>query len=142
MASRPMSRQEEEQFPSDSGTALLLIHEDPEYLQRYSLLLQENGYRVRACPAHTEALQILNSERFDFVVVSQGSSSFEARRVLEQATERNPHLPVLVVARNLDMNCYLEAVQLGAVDYLIEPITPADILRIVEGHVRPLTKAA
>jgi response regulator of citrate/malate metabolism len=54
--------------------------------------------------------------------------------VLKRATEINRSLPVLVVARCLDMGCYLEAMQLGAVDYLVEPLTASEIGRVLEDH--------
>jgi DNA-binding NtrC family response regulator len=50
--------------------------------------------------------------------------------------EVNPSLPVLVVARFLDVDCYLEAMQLGAMDYLVEPLTVWEIGRLLERHSR------
>ncbi len=71
---------------------------------------------------------------FEFVMVSQGTPKFEGSRVLKRAAEINRSLPVLVVARCLDMSCYLEAMQLGAVDYLVEPLTVLEIGRVLENH--------
>ena len=34
------------------------------------------------------------------------------------------------------MNCYLEAMQLGAVDYVEKPLRPDEVARLVETHVR------
>lgn len=39
-----------------------------------------------------------------------------------------------VVARYVDMGCYLEAMQLGAVNYLAEPLTVLEIGRVLENH--------
>jgi FixJ family two-component response regulator len=36
-------------------------------------------------------------------------------------------LPVVVVARCLDMGSYVEAMQLGAADYLVEPLTAWEV---------------
>jgi FixJ family two-component response regulator len=52
------------------------------------------------------------------------------------------HTPVLVLTRSVDMHCYLEAMQLGAVDYLEKPLPAAEILRIVEIHLRPRATSA
>jgi len=76
----------------------------------------------------------LGSDVFDFVMVSQGGRSFEGRCVLERALETDRHLPVLIVAPCLDMGCYLEAMQLGAVDYLTEPVALSDIARVLANH--------
>jgi len=42
--------------------------------------------------------------------------------------------PVVVMARCLDMTCYLEAMQLGAADYLAEPVTFSEMERVLRNH--------
>ena len=112
----------------------LLVDEYPEDLQDYFNVLQGYGYRVRACHSYQEGVRCLGDEVFDFVIVSQGTPKFEGSRILQRATELNRSLPVLVIARCLDMGCYLEAMQLGAVDYLIEPLTAWEVGRVLESH--------
>ena len=112
----------------------LLVAEDPEDLQYCFNILEEYGYRVRRCDSYQEGVRCLADEVFDFVMVSQGTPNFEGSCVLKRATENNRSLPVLVVARCLDMGCYLEAMQLGAVDYLVEPLTVSEIGRVLENH--------
>jgi FixJ family two-component response regulator len=69
-------------------------------------------------------------------MVSQGSRNFEGRCVLERSIEIDRHLPVLVVARCLEMACYLEAMRLGAADYLAEPVTASDMRRVLRTRPR------
>lgn len=118
-----------------TGT-VLLVDEDRADLHYYSVILQEYGYRVRGCTSYEEGTRLLDSEPFDFIIVSQGGPNFEGRRVLERANQIDRHLPVLVLARCLDMPCYLDAMQLGAVDYLAEPLTVQELGRTVEAHWR------
>jgi DNA-binding NtrC family response regulator len=124
-----------------SGKVLLVV-EDPEALHYYGSLLEDWGYQVRACRSYEEGVGCLGSEVFDFVMVSQGSRNFEGRSVVERASEIDRRLPVLVVARCLDIGCYLEAMQLGAVDYLAEPVTVSEIRRVLGNHLPILRKAA
>jgi FixJ family two-component response regulator len=56
--------------------------------------------------------------------------------VVERALSLDQRRPVVVLSRCLDMNCYLEAMQLGAVDYLEKPVSPAEMLRVVRTHLR------
>jgi FixJ family two-component response regulator len=67
----------------------------------------------------------------DFVIVNQGSPAFEARELVERVLARNRRTPVVVLTHSLDMGCYLEAMQLGAADYLEKPLSPADLERLV-----------
>jgi DNA-binding NtrC family response regulator len=116
---------------------VLLVDEDFRDLQYYCAILEQEGYEVEACGSYTEGAQRLQSGRFDFVIICQGSCAFEGRALLEQVMMIDRHTPVLVLTRSVDMNCYLEAMQLGAVDYLEKPLPAAEILRIVEIHLRP-----
>jgi len=98
--------------------------------------LEGQGFEVVSSATFEAGVESLGMVPFDFVIVSQGSQAFEGRRVLERAAELDRRLPVLVLTRSLDMPCYLEAMQLGAVDYLEKPVTPTDLLRLVHGHTR------
>jgi DNA-binding NtrC family response regulator len=50
---------------------------------------------------------------------------------------RNRRTPVVVLTRCLEMNCYLEAMQLGAADYLEKPVAPAEFERLVTTYFEP-----
>jgi DNA-binding NtrC family response regulator len=108
------------------------VDEFPEDLRFYSTILEAYGYGVRRCSSYREGVRCLAEEAFDFVIVSQGTANFEGTWVLMRATEVNPSLPVLVVARYLDMDSYLKAMQLGAMDYLVEPLTVWEVGRLLE----------
>jgi two-component system phosphoglycerate transport system response regulator PgtA len=118
---------------------VLLVDEECADLQNYCALLKQAGYDVRACRSYTEGAQYIKSGRFDFVVICQGSRAFEGRSLLEQVMMIDRHTPVLILTRAVDMDCYLEAMQLGAVDYVEKPLPPAEMLRIVQSHLRPAT---
>ncbi len=121
---------------------VLVVDEDPGDLVYYRTVLQRAGYTVVACSTHDEALECLEAERFNLVVVSQGGPSFEGRRVLERALALDRDRQVLVVAHSLDMGCYLEAMQLGARDYLEEPVSEQDMMRAAQTCLGSSTMAA
>jgi len=141
MKPRIASKHRRGQPPTGSRWKALLVVEDPETFQFCCHTLEKYGYRVRVCDSYQEGLRCLANEVFDFVMVSQGSPNFEGSCVLKRVTETNRSTPVLVVARSLDMGCYLEAMQLGAVDYLVEPLTASDICRVLENY-RPYQSVA
>ena len=115
---------------------LLLVNENLEDLVYYNAILQHYGYEACPCPTYAEAIERFQSERFDLVIVSQGSRAFEGRSVLAQALERDRTTPVLVLTHSADIDCYLEAMQLGAYDYVEEPLSPSEVLDQVEKHIR------
>ena len=130
------------QCPCPSPKKVLLVDEQCGELSCLTETLQGHGCEVHYCNCCAEGLRQLESESFDFIVVCQGGPQFEGRLVLERAIEIDRRTPILVVTRCLDMKCYLEAMQLGALDYLERPLSPVEIARLVETRSRPRAAAA
>jgi two-component system, OmpR family, response regulator len=121
----------QQQRPVNKGN-VLVVDEDTADLVYYRTVLQRAGCAVVTCRSYDEALECLEAEHFDLVVLSQGGCAFEGRRVLEKAIAIDRAGQVLVVARVLNMSCYLEAMQLGARDYLEEPVPEQEMVRAAE----------
>jgi len=112
MASEPL-RLRVTQLPAPSGKGkVLMVDEDSKDLGLYRSALEREGFEVIT------------------------STSFVGRTVLDHALKADRHRPVLVITRCIDMQCYLEAMQMGAVDYLEKPLAPGELLRFVETHVQ------
>jgi len=123
------------------GGAVLLVDEDLEQLEWVGRVIQGIGYVVTSCGSYAEGLRALAIGTFDIVVMGQGSRNFEGRCVLEGASAVNRRLPVVGMARHLEMGCYLEAMQLGAVDYIAGPFGSTEIVRVMRNWM-PRRKAA
>jgi len=129
------------EFALRGGKAkILVVDDDPGHLKLCRLVLEGQGFDVVTCTSYEAGVQSLEAEPFDFVLVSQGSQAFEGRKVLDRAIELDRHRAVLVVTRCIDMSCYLEAMHMGAVDYLEKPVPPAELLRFVQAHIRVTSK--
>ena len=113
---------------------VLLVDEEDNYLRMLRLTLEGQGFEVLTCTTFQSGIYSLEAEQFDFVVLGQGSKAFEGRPVLELAMRLDRSRPVLVLTRCIDMNCYLEAMQMGAIDYIEKPIPPVELLRYVQAH--------
>jgi len=135
------------QNPSSSGSAvrrphILLVDEATTDREHYRQLLHDNGFEVWACSNYDDGARCLDSKQFDGIVVDQGSPAFEGRRVLEHSVTIDRCLPVIVITRYHDMGCYLEAMQLGAVDYLEKPLTAQAIIWVLKTHLPSANLAA
>jgi DNA-binding NtrC family response regulator len=112
------------------------VDEDASDLQDDSVNFRQHGYDVRACGSYPEALRCLETDIFDFIIVSQGGRDFEGRCILERAVEIDRYMPIVILTRILNTECYLQAMHLGALDYFQKPIPAADLLRLVKRHLR------
>ncbi len=116
-------------------TALIIAVELDGKLDVYQELLNA-GYSVYCASSYAEGMAFLNDRSIDFVIVDQGTAAFEGKIVLERAIEINRHRPVLVITRSANMTNYLDAMQLGALDYLEMPGDADLILRHVRAHTQ------
>lgn len=113
---------------------ILVVNDDPAEIPGYAGMIADLGYEVETCNSYEEGARRIGEENFDFVIVGQGSAAFEGRCVLERAMQLRRHTPILVVARNLNLRNYLEAMNLGAVDYLERP-KPKDVGSVLESQL-------
>jgi len=121
---------------------LLVVDENLEDLLYYSAVLQRQGYEVHSISSYKDGAASVGREDFDLILLSQGSPSFEGRSVLSRAIERDRHAPVVVLSRTIDMPCYIEAMQCGALDYMEKPWLPSEIGSLVRKYLGSATASA
>ncbi len=114
---------------------ILLVDDNLQDLGFYTVVLYRQGYQVVPCDSYEAAQRWLASTTFDLVVLSQGGPVFEGRKVLEAAVKPNRRTPVLVMAHWVDMSIYVEAMGLGAVDYLEKSVDPSEMVRAIKHHL-------
>jgi DNA-binding NtrC family response regulator len=115
----------------------LVIDQNRKDLQSYTETLRRMGFEVKPFTSYQEASRCLEEETPDFVFVNQGTAAFEGRVIVDRAIARNRHTPVVVVAQSIHMACYLEAMQLGAVDYVEKPLASAEVEHLVTTYWQP-----
>jgi DNA-binding NtrC family response regulator len=142
MPSTILSQFREESRQLAARGRVLLVDGNRRDLDRFRSVLEAQGFEVCASLCCAEGLARLEEEAFDLVLIDQGGPAFEGRAVLGRVTELDRHTPAVVLTRCFDKGCYLEAMQLGAVDYLEKPLSPADTLRLAEKYLRPRKLAA
>jgi DNA-binding NtrC family response regulator len=115
----------------------LVVDQDPRDLNTYAGILHHMGFAVKQFAEFQQAVHCLDDETPDFVLTSQGSLAFEGRMVVARVMARNRKIPVVVTSRSLDIACYLEAMQLGAVDYVEKPLSREDVEHLVTTYWQP-----
>jgi DNA-binding response OmpR family regulator len=117
-------------------TRILLVDEDSRDRDHYRRMLQNSGFEVKTSSDFAEGARLLNNTKFDCLVVDQGGPAFKGRLVLERSVAKDRYRPVVILSRFHDVGCYLEAMQLGAVDYLEKPLSATEIVRAVTTHLQ------
>jgi DNA-binding response OmpR family regulator len=112
----------------------ILIVDDEDHLRRsLSLILQKENYRAEAVGNAEEALRCLRSREFDLMFLDLSLPGISGIDLLAEVHRQTPHMPVLILTAYAALESAIQAVRLGARDYLIKPIEPVLILaRVAE----------
>jgi two-component system, NtrC family, response regulator AtoC len=131
----------------DEGPTILLVDDDPAHNQALTRILERAGYRVHATAGSYGALTILKQRPFDLVVTDLRMPGKTGLDLLRSIRATNTHLPAVVITAYGEWTSYLEAMNIGAVDYLTKPVRREDILStmrraLARSGVRPMENPA
>ena len=111
----------------------ILVAEDERASGEYlKLLLEEMGFEVRLTGIGVEALLALEAGAFDLVITDLRMPSMDGFELLTHLGQRWPDLPAIVLTANEDVSDVIDAIRLGAVNYLVKPATPSSVGLAVE----------
>ncbi len=96
-------------------------------------LLQQEGYEVCTASGGEEALRLLERGGFDVVLTDLVMPGMDGNDLVQQVREKAPEQEIVVVTSVGDVKTAVEAMKLGATDYLLKPIDRSALLRALEG---------
>jgi DNA-binding NtrC family response regulator len=133
---RQEQQQNEEEFGTlDDTRKVLIFNEDFKDLNQLAEPFEAQGFEVHKCMSVETAKRCLEREEFDFALVDQCSLAFEGLRVIRHLVRYNLHTPFVVVARCKDVQCYQQALAIGAIDYLEKPVPTAELDWIIKNYL-------
>lgn len=115
----------------------ILVVEDEDALRRSLVrLLRNRGYAVTACADGADALEVLGTQRFAAVVSDIRMPGISGTELLRRIRSQAPDLPVIFITGEPNLDTAIEAVRLGAFQYIIKPFASAELLGSLERSVR------
>ncbi len=107
---------------------LLIIDDDSGLRESLELLLTAEGFEVRGAPDAAAALELVERLDFDVILSDVRMPGVDGMELLPQLVRRLPHTPVILMSAYGTEELALEAIRLGAYDYLAKPFQPAEAL--------------
>jgi DNA-binding response OmpR family regulator len=107
---------------------LLLVEDDREHAQALVKILGDAGYQVTTAADGHAALVILMEQAFDLVITDLKMPRKSGLDLLREIRAMNPDIPAVVITAYGEWTTYLQAMNIGAVDYLTKPVRRHDIL--------------
>jgi EAL domain-containing protein (putative c-di-GMP-specific phosphodiesterase class I)/CheY-like chemotaxis protein len=127
--------------PPAAGDRILLVEDQPALRRGYARILEGAGYVVTQAPDGRQATDALATESYDVILTDIGMPEMSGSQLLRAVRERNLDVPVLLVTANPTVESAIDAIEHGALRYLIKPVSPHDLLEAV-GRATKLRRIA
>ncbi|MBA1238806.1 MULTISPECIES: two-component system response regulator RssB [Stutzerimonas stutzeri subgroup] len=104
------------------SATLLIIDDDDVVRASLAAYLDDSGFRVLQAANGPQGMEIFESEQPDLVICDLRMPQMDGLELIRLISERQLDLPVIVVSGAGVMSDAVEALRLGAADYLIKPL--------------------
>jgi DNA-binding response OmpR family regulator len=103
---------------------ILIIDDEANVRRLLSRVLQRAGFIVEGVASGAEALRLLPEKQFHLVYLDIRMPDMSGLDVLKEIRLTWPELPVTLLTAHASLQTALDAIRLGAKDYLVKPIDP------------------
>ncbi len=108
--------------------SILIVDDEAILLQSIAKDLEQEKFSVTKAASGEEAIALLKDNQFDLVVTDLVMSGLDGIQVLKEAKKKNSLTGVIVLTGYGDMTSAIDALRLGADDYLLKPCEPDELL--------------
>jgi DNA-binding NtrC family response regulator len=115
------------------GSKILLVDDETVFTQNMSKLLTNRGYRVTAVNSGDNAIKALEKEKFDVVVLDLKMPGMDGITTLKEIKKLDLFTETLILTGHGSIDTALEAIKLGAYDYLTKPCEIDELVAKIEG---------
>jgi DNA-binding response OmpR family regulator len=114
---------------------VLIVDDDLPSLKMNSYLLREEGYEVLTATNGAEALEVLNSELVDLVILDVMMPMMDGHETLRRVRQQYD-VPVIFLSAKGETADKVRGLEIGADDYLAKPFEPSELLARVKSVMR------
>ncbi|HUZ06902.1 MAG TPA: sigma-54 dependent transcriptional regulator, partial [Candidatus Paceibacterota bacterium] len=115
----------------NNSSAILLVDDDERLRTAAGKVLAAGGHRVISAASGCEALKKLKEANIALVVSDLRLPDLDGIALLKQARELRPEVEVVMITGHASIEKAVEAMRLGAYDFIEKPLDSAALLKTV-----------
>lgn len=113
---------------------ILIVEDDANLREAVADTLILQDYQVTAAESGEDAIIKLKQQPFDFIVSDVSMPGMSGHELLLHVRQNFPHIPMLLATAYAAVDRAVDAMQNGAVDYLVKPFSPNQLIELIEQH--------
>jgi DNA-binding NtrC family response regulator len=115
-----------------NGAHILVVDDEPLVCRSVKKILKKKGHSVDMVQRGQDALDMVERKRFDIMIVDLKMPGMDGIQVLKHIKETHPDISVLMITGYATVETAVEAMKMGAFDYIPKPFSPAELSIVVE----------
>ncbi|MCF8051748.1 MAG: response regulator [Desulfobacterales bacterium] len=116
-----------------SGAKILLVDDEKIFTRNMAKLLSNRGYQVEAVNSGDEAIRALEGAAFDVLVLDLKMPGMDGLTTLQEIKKLGLFTETLILTGHGSIDTALEAMKLGAYDYLTKPCEIGELVEKIKG---------
>ncbi|MGH2756225.1 MAG: response regulator [Actinomycetota bacterium] len=109
---------------------ILVVDDEPDIVLTVRLVLEVEGFRVLAVGSGEDALEVLEREIPDVILLDLRLPGIDGFAVLDRLPEETP--PVIVLSAHASGNTVKRAMAMGCRDFITKPFSPEYLVSRIE----------
>src|SRR5436309_12103931 len=118
--------------PAHKSLRVLFVDDEKPLQEFMRSELPRLGHEVTVCPDGKAALKVLEKGKFDAAILDLRMPGMTGIEVLEHLKRVSPDTEAVVMTGHASMETAIEAVRLGAFDYITKPCKLTEIAAILQ----------
>ncbi len=119
--------------PTDTARLDVLVVDDEEAIRHGCVhLLMKTGYKVEAVGSGKDCLDLMGKRDVRLVLLDLKMAGMGGIEVLERLRVSNPDTVVVIITGYATVESAVQAMKMGAYDYIPKPFTPTQVRTVVE----------
>lgn len=117
---------------------VLVVDDAPDTLEILDRNLASRGYKMFTCSNVTEAVQLLEQVPIDLVITDLKMPEISGLDLVRHVRENLKNTRIMMITGYASVDSAVEALKLGAEEYLAKPFTDEELYRAVEASLNKL----
>ena len=114
---------------------ILWADDEIDLLKPHIMFLKNKGYDVTTVNSGRDALDMVESEHFDLIILDENMPGLTGLETLSRIKQSAPLVPVIMITKSEGENIMNQAIGSKISDYLIKPVNPSQILLSIKKNL-------
>ena len=113
-------------------TSILIVEDDITYAMMLKTWLGKQGFNVASASNIARAQKYIEAENVDLILSDMRLPDRDGTDLLRWLAERDLPVPLIIMTGYADIQSAVQAMKLGARDYVAKPVNPAELLKKIQ----------